>query len=869
MAKMNWNCKLLFLFASLAIFSDCYSVRSQVVEDDSLSTEVNTENNIDFQVDGGENRGGNLFHSFSELSVPNDGSVFFNNETTIQNIISRVTGNSISQIDGLIRSNGTANLFLLNSNGIIFGENASLDIGGSFVGTTAESLLFEEGQFGSSPDNASSLLTVNVPLGLQFGSNPGVIVNQANNQISNSLDASPEIESGLAIAPGKTLALLGNGIIFNGGAATSPGGNLELGSVAENSFVALESIAEGWKANYDAARFEDIRLDNSASVDASGTGGGRINVTGKNIQILNGSSITSNTIGNFDGRDIGIKASEQVTIKGSDRTGTEIDPLLARLEIFLPAASRISSSTRGSGNGGDVNIMAQSLQLIDGGAIELQTFPNSTTGSGGDLSVTVNDSVLLSGFRPLLGVGENAASIVSPEIGLEAAVDLNQSSEISTASISSGNAGNIKLTGRNLTLEDGGVIGATPFDKGDAGDIDLNFRDFIEIRGASPRTQSFGSSIAANTFADGNAGDLAIDTGRLTIKDGGVIVSSTVSSTDSSGDAGNIEINAASIEISGFPNPERLPSSISTRTVNSGNGGNVVLDTGSLTVSDRARINVRSEGLGIPGNLAIEADSIELDNFASITAATEFGEGGNIELDLEDNLILRNNSTISARAFNNANGGNLKIAAGFIVAFPQENNDILANALFGSGGNVSIDAEGVFGIEERNSLPQNFTNDIDASSEFGLAGEVAISFPNISSFEVLDALPETLDAEALFKNTFCKIRSNSKFVTTGRNGIPFLPDRDIQSTQTWSDWRIVQGESAVNTEKPSEVREATTPKKIVMIQGWVTNAEGDVILTDKPLVATSRQPVLKTPDCNRVRNNGQVEGRSSQVTDQK
>lgn len=105
---------------------------AQVVEDNTLSTEVNTENNRDFTIDAGERRGNNLFHSFAEFSIPNNGSVFFNNATTIQNIISCVTGSSVSNINGLIQSNGTANLFLINPNGIIFGENASLNIGGSF-----------------------------------------------------------------------------------------------------------------------------------------------------------------------------------------------------------------------------------------------------------------------------------------------------------------------------------------------------------------------------------------------------------------------------------------------------------------------------------------------------------------------------------------------------------------------------------------------------------------------------------------------------------------------------------------------------------------------------------------------------------------
>ncbi len=144
------------------------TVQAQVVEDNTLSTEVNSENNRAFTVNAREQKGDNLFHSFSEFSIPNNGSVLFNNALTIQNIITRVTGASVSNINGLIQSNGTANLFLLNPNGIIFGAGARLDIGGSFIGTTAESLVFPDATFSTKP-NSKPLLSVNVPLGLQFG----------------------------------------------------------------------------------------------------------------------------------------------------------------------------------------------------------------------------------------------------------------------------------------------------------------------------------------------------------------------------------------------------------------------------------------------------------------------------------------------------------------------------------------------------------------------------------------------------------------------------------------------------------------------------------------------------------------------------
>jgi filamentous hemagglutinin family protein len=846
------NLKILSLLIFCSWFLMQSQVMSQVAEDDSLATEVETNNSRDFRINGGEQQGNNLFHSFDEFSIPRNGSVLFNNALTIQNIISRVTGSSISQINGLIQSNGTANLFLLNPNGIIFGDNAALNIGGSFIGTTAESLLFEDGvEFSSNLDNEPSLLTVSVPLGLQFGSNSGEITNQANFSSPNPLDPTgqEQIKLGLTTASGKTFALLGNGITFDGGAATSPTGNIQLGSVAENSFVTLESIPEGWKINYDnVSQFQDLTFDNLASVDTSGTGGGNINITGRNIKILNGSAITSNTLENLDGGTIQIEASDLLEINGSDVTGTKLDSLLATIEIFLPSASKISSSTFGSGKGGDVDITAQNLKLIDGGSIELQTFPGST-GVGGNLSIVAIDSIESNGIRPLLGVGDNAINLILPTIPLDTAIDLNQASEIATTSISSGNAGNINISTTNIRLEDGATIAVSPFGTGKGGTINIDSTQSIEIIGTSPRTGSVSSSITANTFAEGNAGDLKINTNRLTIKDGGFLISTT----STAGDAGDIDIDTSTTEISGFRAKDQVPSLISTQAAGGGgDGGNITLNTDSLTISDRGRLSVQASGSSAPGNLLVQANTVALNNAASITAETEFGSGGNIQLNIQDRLTLRDNSLISAEAFNSANGGNLNLDARFIVAYPQENNDILAKAVFGNGGNIAINTKGIFGIEERSSTPPNLTNDIDASSEFGSAGKVSIFFPTLSNAEgVLKPASNNIDVEYLLKNTFCKIRGNSKFIATGRNGIPLVPDNAVLPEHTWSDWRIVEGAKKADTTVEADAAvETPVAKKIVIIQGWVTDGEGNIVLTDKPLVVAARKPELNTPDCN-------------------
>ncbi|MEM7761252.1 MAG: filamentous hemagglutinin N-terminal domain-containing protein, partial [Cyanobacteria bacterium P01_A01_bin.40] len=152
----------------------CSPLAAQITTDGTLETEVNTSDNVT-EITGGTTANNNLFHSFQDFSVETNSTAFFNNAADIDNIISRVTGNNLSNIDGLIRANGSANLILINPQGINFGDNASLDIGGSFLGSTAESVIFDDGTVLNTDLNSPPLLTVSTPVGLQLGQNSAPI----------------------------------------------------------------------------------------------------------------------------------------------------------------------------------------------------------------------------------------------------------------------------------------------------------------------------------------------------------------------------------------------------------------------------------------------------------------------------------------------------------------------------------------------------------------------------------------------------------------------------------------------------------------------------------------------------------------------
>jgi len=162
------------LFTSLklpltVIFLTQGSAYAQITADGTLRTTV-SQNGNNFTITNGSLAGTNLFHSFQQFSVPTGGSAIFNlvNTPNISTIFSRVTGGSVSNINGSIQtinSNNPVSLFLLNPNGIVFGPNASLNIGGSFIASTGSSIRFADGvQFSATSSSVSPLLTISVPI---------------------------------------------------------------------------------------------------------------------------------------------------------------------------------------------------------------------------------------------------------------------------------------------------------------------------------------------------------------------------------------------------------------------------------------------------------------------------------------------------------------------------------------------------------------------------------------------------------------------------------------------------------------------------------------------------------------------------------
>jgi filamentous hemagglutinin family protein len=234
--------------------------------------------------------------------VRNGGEAFFNNANDIVNIFSRVTGGNISNIDGLLRANGSANLFLINPAGIIFGEGARLDIGGSFYGTSADSILFEDGEFSATDLDNPPLLTINAPIGLSFRDNPGDIVNRSNfglteTVLDENFDTSLagrvftlQDSIGLEVNPSQSINLIGGNVILeNAAGITAPGGRVELGGLSEVGVITVNT--DGSLTFPEGVARANVSLSGQSRVNVAAGGDGFINVNARNLTVSEGSRL--------------------------------------------------------------------------------------------------------------------------------------------------------------------------------------------------------------------------------------------------------------------------------------------------------------------------------------------------------------------------------------------------------------------------------------------------------------------------------------------------------------------------------------------------------------------------------------------------
>lgn len=929
MRYWNWSLKLVSWGMSGAIASLTTPALAQLnltpdtAPDRNLGTRVEALTPSIDQIQDGTRRGSNLFHSFSEFNIPNGRAVYFENLNGVDRILARITGTDPSDIQGTLGVGapgnlGNADLYLINPNGIVFGQNAQLNVNGSFIATTANAIeLGEDRRFSASEPETSSLLTVR-PTAFLFS--------QIANQPLNSITVNGE----LAVPINQSLLLVGGNpspsdtasgrVLLNDGTLQALGGRVDVAAVAEPGRVGLGIQNDRLFLRFpNALERSPISLVNGSEIDVREIPGGDIAIYAGNFDLLN----TSFLQGGIDQGEGLVRAQAgDIIVNASGR-------------VSLNQGSAIGNSILGrtQGRAGDIRVTANSLfldgSLPTGGLTRIASrLRPGSEGRGGNIFIAVNDRVSLTNGAAITtttaGIG-NAGNIeirgdrIDFDGQTENFVFDSETGErfrSESAAFSAvrregqGNGGSIRLEARSVRLTNGGSVNTSTLGNGNAGNVTVEADDIL-LQGVGTASQfrfsGIYSRVEASSQEDSGGGDVRIQTGSLSVLDGATITAATLSrrdaarlrqgnagrlfveadrfirvqgvnadgsrsqlnfNTSTAGNAGELEINtpqlivldgaevsartfgtgqAGTLEVNASESivVDGNGSQLAFDTLGSGNARGIRLETGRLQVQNQGIVTVSNRGVrgtGNPGNLTVLAESIVLRNQGNLRTVTRSSRGGNIELLVNDLTLLRNNSLISASASGFADGGNITIETpnGFVIAVLSENSDIIAAAESGEGGAARARATGVFGFRqfrERQTPESDFT----ASSVLGIDGVVEIDTEE-REFEEPEVTPVTAEIAQ-----GCAVRdgqTQSEFIVTGRGGLPSSPEEAIAPDAVQVDLvtraeevSADEGDRTSSRETVAEVRNSNSNltaqphPSVIEAQGWIMDANGEVVLT--------------------------------------
>jgi filamentous hemagglutinin family protein len=777
---------------------------AQVIPDASLRSVVTPNQLINGvvsdRIDGGALRGNNLFHSFSIFSINTDKSAYFSNPTDVTNIFTRVTGNNTSSINGTLGVLGNANLFFMNPNGIVFGASGKLDVKGSFLGTTATSINFADGtQYTATINQVNPILTVSIPVGLGFGSNPAAIrVSGAGHNLTYQQlpgQAFPPFQretnpNGLSVKPGKTLALVGGDIFLEGGQILASNGRVELGSVAGGS-VNLNPTSTGFGISYaGVSGFRDISLSQKSLIDASESGGdGGIYVSGRQISLADGSlGLIQTGTSQAPGGMIAVNASELIKLTGATEDGR--------------IRTQLTSETITSASSGNIQVSTKDLIFQGGGQVSTRTFG---TGKGGDAVINASNSINADG---------SAAS--NPRFFSGAFLTVN-------GRTATGGAGNLTISTKQFTASNGALFSTASFGGGAGGNFILNAEN-INLSGKDP-VFAGPTDLRVGSSGVGNGGSLIVNTQQLTLQEGARINAATTGS----GNAGSVTINASKfVDISGGTITSSAVFGDVRVVINgyesipTGKAGGIKINSDRLFIRDGGIVTVTNNGRTNAGILEISAKSVLLDNKGSLSATTRLGEGGNIFLDAHS-LIMRRGSAITTNAGGTGNGGNITFDVKAITQL--ENSDITANAVQGRGGNININTQGIF---------RDSGSDINATSELGINGKINITTPDIRQDNSLqEQVTNFVSTDNIVASSCLNNRNQQQgsFVVSGSGGIAENPsnyDLPYQLIQVASTAPVSSNPSVLSTTLINSKWKVGDPIKEATL--LVRTASGKVLL---------------------------------------
>ncbi len=669
-----------------------------MIADQTSGTRVAANNQV-YTVAGGKAVGGNLLHSFREFNIEAGETASFQAEPQTQQIISRVTGDNDSWINGTIsiQGNKPIDLYLVNPHGIIFGKEASLDMQGALYASTADYMILQDGQqVFINPDQGVSLTvaapeafgflddsTGNIRIeGSQLSASTGTSIGLVAGDITLSSDARLIVAEGqihmAAIAsPGKgihariNITDLSRENISTQETVLNNHQNRDIATTPVQSGTGGKIILENIQLSVqeDTAHSTDLEnpkkailradlavvLDNS-QIDLNTTDGknaGFVEIQAPEIRLTNHSAIISDTDGTGDGGLVLLRGSHQVLMDQSkiivstkstaDNAGgggfVEIDAPM----INLTHHSEILSESYGGGDGGHVLLKGTNMILLNKSNIDLEAHDK---GMGGTLTIRT----------PVIKLAEDSKIIVDAD--------------------GSGGGGYVSLTANNEVLLDNSKINMDVFDHGQGGELLI---EAAEIKLTN------GSVIQFDTDGSGQGGDVKLVADKLVLLN----KSEIDLNADDKGAGGILEIKAPEIKLLNN-------TVIQVDASDKGKGGSVSLVADKLVMLDGGSgitaLAHNSAG-GDSGYVEIHAAEIKLTNGAFIQSDTHgTGKGGRVSLVADDlvQLVGKSGITLATLGTNNkvneGQGGNLNIKAPVIVL----NDSLIYAQTFGTGPGGSV-----------------------------------------------------------------------------------------------------------------------------------------------------------------------------------
>jgi filamentous hemagglutinin family protein len=639
---------MLLLVPPAMIFAQT-AVQTAITHDGTMGTNV-TPNGKVYNIYGGTIRGNNQFHSFDRFSIGTGDTASFNGPSTIQNILSRVTGGMKSEIYGTIKSEITgANLFLLNPAGVVFGPEAALDITGSFHLSSADYLKFDDGNgvFFANKDNLSdSVLTTASPSAFGFLGN-----NSPNSiEFKGGEDFVLDDFLNLSVSPEKTFTVIGGDVVLNHSSLS--GGQTQIASCMSNCEVAFKdneiSIGTNALRGKINLTFSKIRGEPGPNSE------GHVIIQGNQFLLEDGSKVDA-TVDDIQGRGIDIEVNELIFDDGM-----------------------LSTTSFGGAPAAPININTSKIIVKDrGGRIQADGFGSSTEGDGGaveiaaesDLTITSEDADFRFSIDATSMSGEPGSVNITSE---QASVILN-SVTIDTPTRTEASGGSINISAVDtVKLQNNTEVVSLTSDKGRGGDITVTAGNSVILEDSAITASTSGDFIFKDEINSGRAGNILIDSDNSIQLTRSLISGSTIYST---GRGGNIEIRAKKLTLN--------ESNLDTSTFGEGHAGNIKLYVNDLQIEKYSRIGSSSIEdtlvLTAPdGSVLFEKEFIGTGNAGAIKIQGEAGEGSSA------NKITLNNSEVLTEIENENGGDNEQLG----------NIEILAKQIDLDKGTVSATTAG-------------------------------------------------------------------------------------------------------------------------------------------------------------------------------